>query len=76
MGYDELLIEADNLKVTVKEMNLKLYDGLCVGNRIAIRKAIKTNTAKRCVLAEELGHYFYTVGDITDQTKVENRKQE
>ena len=31
---------------------------------------------KTCVLAEELGHYYTTVGDIMDQTDVSNRKQE
>ena len=27
-------------------------------------------------IAEELGHYYTTVGDILDQSKPENRKQE
>lgn len=31
---------------------------------------------KSCVLAEELGHYYTSSGDILDQSKVENRKQE
>jgi hypothetical protein len=31
---------------------------------------------KTCVLAEELGHHYTTVGDIMDQTDVSNRKQE
>ena len=35
------------------------------------------NTAeKSCVLAEELGHYYTTVGDILDMNVSENRKQE
>src|SRR5690606_38194170 len=29
-----------------------------------------------CILAEELGHYHTTAGDITDQTSISNRKQE
>ena len=29
-----------------------------------------------CVLAEELGHYHTTVGDLLDQSDTENRKQE
>lgn len=33
-------------------------------------------TQKACVLAEELGHYHTTVGNILDQTDVSNRKQE
>jgi hypothetical protein len=35
-----------------------------------------TTTEKACVLAEELGHHYTTVGNILDQSKVENRKQE
>nr|DAG37485.1 MAG TPA: IrrE protein [Caudoviricetes sp.] len=31
---------------------------------------------KTCVLAEELGHHYTTVGDIMDQTNTANRKQE
>nr|DAH23245.1 MAG TPA: IrrE protein [Caudoviricetes sp.] len=31
---------------------------------------------KTCTLAEELGHYYTTTGDILDQTNVANRKQE
>ena len=31
---------------------------------------------KRCTISEELGHHFKTFGDITDQSKIENRKQE
>lgn len=31
---------------------------------------------KSCVLAEELGHYYTTVGNILDQTNASNRKQE
>ncbi len=31
---------------------------------------------KSCVLAEELGHYYTTYGDIIDQDSVEKRKQE
>lgn len=46
------------------------------GKRIAIRKDIKTTTEKSCVLAEELGHYYTSSGDILDQTDTMNRKQE
>lgn len=76
MGYEDLLKEADKLNVIVKEKNLKTKDGLCKGNRIAINKKLDTAKEKCCVLAEELGHYCTTVGDITNQTKINNRKQE
>jgi len=51
------------------------YDGRIKGNRIAIRKDLLENE-KKCVLAEELGHYYTGVGGILDQSVVYNRKQE
>ncbi|MGL4741090.1 MAG: ImmA/IrrE family metallo-endopeptidase [Sarcina sp.] len=75
MDYDTLLIESDNMNVIVKEFDLKTVDGLCFDNRIAIDKNL-TTIKKGCVLAEELGHYLLTVGDILDQSKLRNRKQE
>ena len=75
MDYDILLAEADKDNLITKEKPLKAYDGRIKGNRILIRKDMKT-TQKSCVLAEELGHYHTTVGDILDQSNIENRKQE
>ena len=76
MDYEYLLKEADNLGVIVKEANLITKDGYCKGFRIAINKKLVTNKEKKCILAEELGHYHKTVGNITDQSKINNRKQE
>lgn len=76
MTYENLLDECNQLGIKVKEVILKSSDGLCKGNRIAINKSLKTNNEKKCILAEELGHYKLTVGDITDQSKTENVKQE
>lgn len=76
MNYENLLIEAQNAGTIVKEVNLISKDGFCAGNRIAINRDLITNAEKSCVLIEELGHYHKTVGDITDQSKVTNRKQE
>lgn len=75
MTYDELLIEADKLGIVVKEAYLKTRKGRCCGKRIAIHKNL-SNYEKACVLAEELGHYYLTVGDITNQQNINNRKQE
>lgn len=50
--------------------------GLYCDNTIAISSKIKTTAEKSCVLAEELGHYHTSTGNILDQGKVENRKQE
>ncbi|CAM3017010.1 ImmA/IrrE family metallo-endopeptidase [Hathewaya histolytica] len=76
MNYNALLEEAIELNIQVKEIDLKTKDGLCKGNRIAISKRLKTDKERCCVLVEELGHFHKTVGDITDQSKIQNRKQE
>lgn len=74
--YEALLDEANDKGLIVKEKSLQSSNGRIKGNRIAIRKDIKTTTEKACVLAEELGHYETTVGDIIDMSVSWNRKQE
>lgn len=76
MTYEVLLNAADQAGLTVKEKPLSESDGLIKGNRIAIRKDIPTQAEKSCVLAEELGHYFTSAGNILDQTDTVNRRQE
>ena len=75
MNYDVLLVEAAKHNLVTKEKPLKAYNGRIKGNKIIIRKDLPTKE-KACVLAEELGHHYTSVGDILDQTKTENRKQE
>ena len=50
--------------------------GLYADNVIWINKFIPTNSEKACVLAEELGHHHTSIGDILDQSKLLNKKQE
>lgn len=76
MTYENLLEKCEELGVIVKEAPLKSAKGRCKGNRIAISKYLNTNNERKCVLAEELGHYKLTVGNILDETKIENKKQE
>lgn len=76
MNYEELLIEADNQQLIAREKPLNANAGRIKGNRIAIRRDLPTQAEKACVLAEELGHYHTTSGDILDQSDVSNRKQE
>lgn len=73
--YESLLAEADQEGIITKEKNLQANDGLIVGNRIAIRDGM-TGVKKSCVLAEELGHYYTSSGNILDQDDVRNRQQE
>lgn len=74
--YETLLDEADSLGLTVKEFDLKGNKGRIKGNCIAIKKDMPTLKEKACVLAEELGHYHTTTGNIIDLRDVRNRKQE
>ena len=76
MNYEELLDTADQLDLAVKEQPLTVHDGLIRGRRIAIRKSIETQAEKSCVLAEELGHYFTSFGNILNMDEIQNRKQE
>ena len=76
MTYDELLIEAHENRLEVRELLLSANKGLIIQNRIGIKKDLDSKKDKACVLAEELGHYYTTDGDILDQTKQENVRQE
>lgn len=77
MTYESLLIEADNLGIDIIEKEFySNAKGLCKGSRIGINRNIKDSIEKACILAEELGHYYTTVGNIIDQSKLENVKQE
>ena len=75
-NYELLAAEAYSIGLTVKEKPLYGSDGLIKGRRIAIRQDIPTLAKKADVLAEELGHYYTTVGNILDQENVGARKQE
>ena len=74
--YEILLDEAYNAGLIVKEKPLQASDGRIKGNKIAVREDIPTTIQKADVLVEELGHHYTTVGNIQDQSKAENRKQE
>lgn len=50
--------------------------GLIYDNCIGLSNHPKTRAEKTCVLAEELGHYYTTTGNILDQRDIRNRKQE
>lgn len=75
MKYNDLLNEANAEGISIKERPFKTYDGRIKGKDIYLRKDMNT-TEKSCVLAEELGHYYTTVGNILDMNIPENRKQE
>jgi len=68
---------AEDENIAIIEMKLTGKNkGLYADKVIAINSKIDTAIEKTCILAEELGHYHTSVGNIIDQSKVENRKQE
>ncbi len=76
--YEKLLDNAKQDNVNVIEdydFSGTRIDGLYCDGSIALSKDL-TETEKKCVLAEELGHHYTTVGDILNQNTTENRKQE
>lgn len=75
MEYDALLDEANAEGISIKERPFKTYDGRLKGKDIYLRKDMNT-TEKTCVLAEEMGHHYTTVGNILDMESIQNRKQE
>lgn len=75
MLYENILNEYSNSHLIIKEKDLPINKGRIKGNKIAIRRNLSTKE-KGCVLAEELGHYYTTVGNILEQSDVGNRKQE
>ena len=63
--------------IEVHEIELpERIKGLYYDNSIVINKRLKTNKERKCVLGEELGHYFTSVGDILNLKIESNRKQE
>ena len=75
--FEELCSQAEEENIEIIEKRFASQaKGLCKGNKIGISKDLETTAQKACVLAEELGHYHTTVGDILDLKEAGNRKQE
>lgn len=72
---EQMEAEARDSGFRVLEVPLQHTDGMVNGKYIGLRKG-QTTIEKTCVLAEELAHAQFTVGDIIDQSDVANRKQE
>lgn len=70
--YEELIGEYEHLIIEERPM---VNDGLYADGCVWINQDMPTNR-KACVLAEEVGHYETSSGDILDQTNTGNRKQE
>ena len=78
-GYEELLTDADKENIIVTDqfdLSGTRLKGLYCDGTIALNRDMYIESEKMCVLAEELGHHYTTVGNIMDQTDTANRKQE
>lgn len=75
--YTTLLREAEKENIEVVYLPLRgRIKGLYYNNVIALNKNLDTTAEQTCILAEELGHYFTSVGNILDQNQLQNRKLE
>ena len=68
LNYENLLREAaeDGLYVIENADFQSGAAGLINGDVIGINKKIRSTTERTCILAEELGHHYTTVGNIID----------
>lgn len=75
--YENLLNEINKQGAEILEIDLGTDNpcGKCINNVIILNSRMNIKD-KYCVLAEEFGHYKLNYGDITDQRKIENKKQE
>lgn len=77
MHYENLLIEAEEKGIEVKEKNMySNLKGIYKNNKILINIKVITSVEKRCILSEEIGHHETSCGNILDDNKIVNRKQE
>lgn len=76
-SYEELVEEIENDGIEVLEFDFTCKDlhGLYSDGRVAINKNLPTNE-KILTLYEEWGHAKTNYGNILDQSKLNNRKQE
>lgn len=78
MNYEDLIADAGNENIYVMEKysfksNCK---GLINGDVIALSDTLATSSERACVMAEELGHHYTSVGKIIDLNSLDNSKQE
>lgn len=77
-SFERLKDEAyrNGIDVYFHNFTSKRIKGLYSNNTIAINSSISTDVEKSCILAEELGHHYTSVGNIIDMNDIRNRKQE
>lgn len=75
--YEHLQDKAyeDGIKIKEQHFRNERIKGLYCNSQIVIRQDLNS-TEKACILAEELGHHYTSVGNILDMRSIQNRKQE
>ena len=66
----------NGIDIVRRRFNSPRIKGLCCDGMVAISEDVETSVECSCILAEELGHHYTTVGNILDLSKPQNRKQE
>lgn len=73
--YETLISKYNHLTITETDMLPSFQSGMCFNNQIYINSN-RSEAVKLETLAEEIAHHKLTYGDITDQSKFNNRKFE
>ncbi|WP_068786651.1 ImmA/IrrE family metallo-endopeptidase [Paenibacillus phocaensis] len=79
ISYDQLKQEVTVIfddKAALPDWLKGIYIESGAGDMILLNKNLRTDRERKCVLVEEMGHQYKTVGDITDQSKLVNQQQE
>lgn len=79
IAYDDLAREVPipfNDRADLPERIKGLYIETRSTSIILLNRNLESPLERMCVLAEELGHHYTTVGHIIDQSDIINRKQE
>lgn len=77
MNYENLLIEAEEKGIKVKEKHMYVnLRGIYKNNKILINLKATTDVEKKCILSEEIGHHETSSGNLLDTNEIINRKQE
>lgn len=66
----------DGIEVINRTFDSNRIKGLYCDGTVALNNNIDTFREKACILAEELGHHYTSVGNILDLSIAQNRKQE
>lgn len=70
------IVDNQNIELIEDKLPIKKLKGLYFDNTIVLNSKINTEAEKNCILAEELGHYSTSSGNILGQEKIVNVKQE